>query len=214
MSHALHPLPYAYDALEPFYDKATVEIHHGKHHAAYVTKLNEALSNHPKLSVKTVEELISNPDDIPSEVRTDALHNGGGHANHALFWRTLEPGREGNPSGPLVAAIGEMFGTFNTFKEKFTHSASEMFGSGWTWLSLDAGGKLKLSNLPNQESPLNNGGKPLLALDLWEHAYYLKFQNRRPEWIASWWNIVNWDEVSKLYARMISGAGLKEIYAM
>jgi len=214
MSFKLPPLPYAYDALEPFYDKVTVEIHHGKHHATYVKKLNEALADHAELASKSVEELLANPDGIPVEIRNDVLHNGGGHANHSLFWRTLEPSKEDSPSGPLVAAIGTAFGNFTHFKEKFSYLAETLFGSGWTWLSVGADGELMLSNLPNQESPLSKGAKPILALDLWEHAYYLKFQNRRPEWVESWWNIVNWGEVGELYGRARSGADVKEIYAL
>ena len=214
MSYKLLPLPYAYDALEPFYDKATMEIHHGKHHAAYVKNLNEALANQAKLTEKSVEELVSDPDGIPLEIRSDVMHNGGGHANHCLFWRTLGPASESSPSGPLVAAIGNAFGTFTGFREKFSASAETLFGSGWIWLSSDDAGELKLSNLPNQDNPLTTGYVPILALDVWEHAYYLKFQNRRAEWIESWWNIVNWDEVSELYRRARSGASLKEIYFM
>jgi Fe-Mn family superoxide dismutase len=212
MPYALPPLPYPVDALEPFYDKATLEVHHGKHHAAYVTKLNDALTSHPELGDKTPEELMARLEAVPADVRTAVNQNGGGHANHRFFWRVLAPKNDGAPSVSLDQAINEAFGSFTVFKEKFTQSATALFGSGWTWLSVDASGKLDLSNTANQDSPLSRGSRPILTLDLWEHAYYLKFQNRRPEWIASWWNIVNWNEVNKFYERAAARTGLKEIY--
>ena len=213
MAYTLPPLPYSIDGLEPFCDKVTLEIHHGKHHAAYVDKLNEALINHPGLSEKTVEELISDLESVPAEIRTAVANHGGGHANHSLFWQIMKPKGESTPFGGLVEAITSDFGSVTNFKEKFSDMAVGLFGCGWTWLSVEMLGRLNLSFTQNQDSPLSQGEKPILALDLWEHAYYLKFQNRRSEWIDSWWNVVNWDEVSALYMRIVSGATLQEVYA-
>lgn len=200
MKFELPPLSYEYDALEPFYDKETLEIHHDKHHASYVDKLNETLADFPELSEQSVEALISNPTAIPEEIRSKVLQFGGGHANHSLFWRTMGMDNTDLPSDKLSVAMEKSFGSVGGFKDKFINYASTLFGSGWTWLSIGKEGRLEMMNLPNQESPLNFGQTPILGLDLWEHAYYLKFQNRRLEWIQSWWNIVNWREVNAIYA--------------
>jgi superoxide dismutase, Fe-Mn family len=213
MAYLLPTLPYSFDSLEPFYDKATLEIHYGKHHAGYVAKLNQSLDFYPKLSEKSVEELLQNLYILPAEIRTEIAHNGGGHANHSLFWRTMEPKHEGSTFGDLALAIPEVFGSFTSFKEQFTTLSLSVFGSGWAWLSVGPKGQLVLSTTQNQESPLSRSDKPILCLDLWEHAYYLKFQNRRIEWIESWWNLVNWKEVSSLYFKIISGASLADIYS-
>ncbi len=212
MEFKLPPLPYAYDALEPFYDQQTLRLHHTKHHAGYIDKLNEVLKLHPELAEHSVEALISSPFSIPENIREKVLQFGGGHANHSLFWRILSPHKNTAPSQPLEAALEEVFESFADFQKKFSESALSVFGSGWTWLSIAVDGKLEISNLPNQESPLNKGGKPILALDLWEHAYYLKFQNQRANWISAFWNIVDWEEVNKLYALANSGVSVDEIF--
>jgi Fe-Mn family superoxide dismutase len=199
MAHEVPALPYAYDALEPHYDEATVRIHHDKHHQTYVDRLNAALEGHPDLQSKSVEELLSDLKALPDQVRTPITNHGGGHFNHSLFWRTMGPNKGGQPSGRLGDAINAQFGGFEAFQKQFSDSAAALFGSGWTYLVADSGGKLAIRNFANQECPLSEGLKPLLLLDVWEHAYYLKFQNRRAEWIAAWWNIVNWDEVSANY---------------
>ncbi|MCX6610384.1 MAG: superoxide dismutase [Acidobacteria bacterium] len=195
MSFSLPALPYAHDALEPHIDTATMEIHHGKHHNAYVTNLNKALESAPELAGKTIEELLANnlaivPDAIKAAVR----NNGGGHYNHSLFWTILGPGAGGTPVGKLAEAIDATFGSFDAFKEKFAAAGTTRFGSGWAWLSKTADGKLVISSTPNQDNPLMEGNFPIIGLDVWEHAYYLKYQNRRPDYIGSWWNVVNWVE--------------------
>ena len=195
MTHTLPALPYAFDALEPHIDARTMEIHHGKHHQAYITNLNNALAGHPDLEAKTVEDLISNLDAVPEAIRTAVRNNGGGHANHSLFWVTIGPGKGGAPKGALAEAIEEAFGSYDAFKEAFTKAATTRFGSGWAWLSLKDG-KLTVSSTANQDSPLMEGATPLLGLDVWEHAYYLHYQNRRPEYITAFWNIVDWDAVA------------------
>ncbi|MFC6039876.1 superoxide dismutase [Paenisporosarcina macmurdoensis] len=198
MAYELPQLPYAYDALEPHIDKDTMNIHHTKHHNAYVTNLNNALAGHDDLLSKSVEELIANLDAVPEAARTAVRNNGGGHANHSLFWELLSATGGGNPSGKLAEAIDAKFGSFDSFKEEFAKAATTRFGSGWAWLSLN-NGELELTSTPNQDSPIMDGNTPLLGLDVWEHAYYLNYQNRRPEYIAAFWNVVNWDEVSKRY---------------
>lgn len=200
MSFSLPALPYATDALEPHIDKATMEIHHGKHHNAYVTNLNKALESAPELAGKTIEELLANnlaivPDAIKAQVR----NNGGGHYNHSLFWTILGPGAGGKPTGKLAAAIDAAFGSFDAFKEKFGAAATTRFGSGWAWLVKTADGKLEISSTPNQDNPFMEGKHPVIGLDVWEHAYYLKYQNRRPDYIAAWWNAVNWAEAEKRF---------------
>ena len=198
MAYELPQLPYAYDALEPHIDKETMNIHHTKHYNAYVTNLNNALAGHDDLLSKSVEELIANLDAVPEAARTAVRNNGGGHANHSLFWELLSATGGGNPSGKLAEAIDAKFGSFDSFKEEFAKAATTRFGSGWAWLSLN-NGELELTSTPNQDSPIMEGNTPLLGLDVWEHAYYLNYQNRRPEYIAAFWNVVNWDEVSKRY---------------
>jgi Fe-Mn family superoxide dismutase len=198
MAHQLPALPYAYDALEPHIDAQTMEIHHGRHHATYVNNLNAALEGHADLQSKSVEELISNLDALPESIRTAVRNNGGGHANHTLFWQILSPNGGGAPSGELADAINQTFGSFDNFKAEFTKAATTRFGSGWAWLVVD-GGKLAITSTPNQDSPIMEGKTPILGLDVWEHAYYLKYQNKRPDYIAAFWNVVNWDEVSKRY---------------
>lgn len=194
----LPELPYAYDALEPTFDKETMNIHHTKHHNAYVTNLNAALEGNEALQSKTIEELISDLDSIPEASRTAVRNNGGGHANHSLFWKTLSPNGGGNPTGELADKINAKFGSFDEFKAGFEKAAATRFGSGWAWLVLD-NGELEIMSTANQDSPIMEGKAPLLGLDVWEHAYYLKYQNRRPEYAGAFWNIVNWDEVSKNY---------------
>jgi Fe-Mn family superoxide dismutase len=193
----LPALPYAYGALEPVIDTATMTIHHSKHHQTYVDKLNTALVGQAELSKKSVEELISALDAVPEAIRGAVRNHGGGHANHALFWKTLcPPGKSGKPGGKLAAAIDGAFGSFATFQGKLTEAALGQFGSGWAWL-VESGGKLEVMATPNQDSPLMVGKKPLVGIDVWEHAYYLKHQNRRPDYVAAWWGVVNWNEVAK-----------------
>lgn len=199
MAHELPKLPYDVNALEPYIDAKTMEIHHGKHHQGYVNKLNAALEKHPNLQSKTVEELLKDLDSVPEDIRTAVRNNGGGHANHSLFWPCMSPNGGGEPDGDLADAINSKFGSFNDFKEQFSSEAAGRFGSGWAWLCVDLGGNLVLLSTPNQDSPLSQGLTPILGLDVWEHAYYLKYQNRRPDYINEWWNVVNWDQVAKNY---------------
>ena len=199
MAFELPQLPYAYDALEPHIDKETMNIHHTKHHNTYVTNLNNALQGNEELLSKSVEEVIANLDAVPEAARTAVRNNGGGHANHSLFWQILAPNGGGAPTGELADAISSKFGSFDSFKEEFAKAATTRFGSGWAWLSV-SNGELELSSTPNQDSPLMEGKTPILGLDVWEHAYYLNYQNRRPEYINSFWNVVNWDEVAKRYS--------------
>jgi Fe-Mn family superoxide dismutase len=198
--YQLPALPYAFDALEPHIDAKTMEIHHDKHHATYVNKLNEALGSHPALQSKSVEDLLRGFDSVPEAIRTAVKNHGGGHANHTLFWEVMGPGGGGNPSGDLAAAIESGLGGFDAFKEKLTNAAANQFGSGWGWLVSD-GGKLDVIARPNQDSPLMEGKTPLLGVDVWEHAYYLKYQNRRPDYLAAWWNTINWNAVAERYSR-------------
>ncbi len=196
----LPELPYAYDALEPHIDTETMRIHHDKHHAAYVNNANKALAGHPDLAKMSVWELVAHLDEVPEEIRTALRNNAGGHANHSLFWLMMKPDGGGEPTGELAEEIKETFGSFDDFKKEFTAAAMKVFGSGWAWLSITPDGEMVIETSPNQDSPLMNGGQPLLALDVWEHAYYLKNQNRRPEYIDAWWNVVNWDYVAGKYA--------------
>ncbi|ECU4702929.1 superoxide dismutase [Listeria monocytogenes] len=198
MTYELPKLPYTYDALEPNFDKETTEIHYTKHHNTYVTKLNEAVAGHPELASKSVEELVANLDSVPEDIRGAVRTHGGGHANHTLFWSILSPNGGGAPTGNLKAAIESEFGTFDEFKEKFNAAAAARFGSGWAWLVVNDG-KLEIVSTANQDSPLSDGKTPVLGLDVWEHAYYLKFQNRRPEYIDTFWNVINWDEANKRF---------------
>jgi len=199
MPFSLPSLPYAADALEPHIDKMTMEIHHGKHHNAYVTNLNKALESAPNLAGKTVEELLANNCAIvPDNIKTAVRNNGGGHINHSMFWTIMSPKGGGQPSGALADAIKGTFGSFDQFKEKFNAAATTRFGSGWAWLVKDSG-KLDIYSTANQDSPVMEGKFPVMGLDVWEHAYYLKYQNRRPEYISAWWNVVNWDEIAKRF---------------
>ena len=196
MAHTLPPLPYAPDALEPHIDKQTMEIHHGKHHAAYVNNLNAALEKYPELQAKSVEDLIRGIGSVPEDIRTAVRNNGGGHANHSMFWQIMAPQAGGAPTGAIADAINASFGSFVAMKEQFAKAAVGRFGSGWAWV-INAGGKLVIESTPNQDSPLMEGKKPVFGLDVWEHAYYLKYQNRRPDYIGAWWNVVNWAEINK-----------------
>ena len=196
----LPELPYAYDALEPHIDEETMKIHHNKHHAAYVNNANKALAGHPDLAKMSVWDLIAHLDEVPEDIRTALRNNAGGHANHSLFWLMMKPDGSGEPTGELAEAINETFGSFDEFKKEFTAASMRVFGSGWAWLSITPDGEMVIETTPNQDSPIMNGGKPLLGLDVWEHAYYLKNQNRRAEYIDAWWNVVNWDYVAEKYA--------------
>lgn len=198
MAFELPQLPYAYDALEPHIDKETMNIHHTKHHNTYVTNLNNALEGNEELLSKTVEEVISNLDAVPEAARTAVRNNGGGHANHTLFWQVISPNGGGEPTGELAEAINSKFGGFEGFKEEFSKAATTRFGSGWAWLAVN-NGELEVTSTPNQDSPLMEGKTPILGLDVWEHAYYLNYQNRRPEYIGAFWNVVNWEEVNNRY---------------
>jgi Fe-Mn family superoxide dismutase len=201
MAFTLPPLPYAPDVLEPYIDKTTMEIHHGKHHNAYVTNLNKALESAPDLASKTVEELLANNCAIvPEAIKTAVRNNAGGHINHSMFWNIMAPaGGADKPSGALAEAIHSTFGSFDTFKEKFNAAATTRFGSGWAWL-VKGGGKIDIISTANQDSPVMEGKSPVMGLDVWEHAYYLKYQNRRPEYIGAWWSVLNWKEIEKRFA--------------
>ena len=201
MAFELPPLPYALNALEPHIDAKTMEIHHGKHHATYVAKLNEAIAKEPSLASKSVEELLSGLKTLPDSVRGAVNNHGGGHLNHSIFWNNLSPKGGGEPTGALADAIKSAFGGFAAFKEKFSGAATGRFGSGWAWLCVAKGGKLIIKDFPNQDNPLTEGLKPVLGLDVWEHAYYLKYQNRRPDYIAAFWNLVNWPDVAARFAK-------------
>jgi len=196
----LPPLPYAYEALEPYIDVATMKIHHDKHHQAYITNLNNALQPYPDLQTKTINELLRNLDSLPEAIRMAVRNNGGGHYNHTLFWQVMGPGKGGEPTGALAQAINATFGSFADFKAKFSEAAIKRFGSGWAWLSVGPGGRLTLESLANQDCPVSAGATPILGLDVWEHAYYLKYKNVRPEYVAAWWNVVNWDTVAANFA--------------
>jgi Fe-Mn family superoxide dismutase len=200
MAHELPKLPYAYDALEPHIDARTMEIHHTKHHQGYVNNLNKALEGHADLAKKSVEDLLRDIKSVPENIRQAVINNGGGHANHSLFWPIMGPGKGGEPKGAVADALRGTFGDFAKFKEQFANAAATRFGSGWAWL-VSRGGKLEVTSTANQDSPLMQGLQPILGLDVWEHAYYLKYQNRRPEYIAAWWNVVNWDKVAEHLAK-------------
>lgn len=196
--HELPALPYDYNALEPHIDEQTMRIHHDKHHGTYVDKLNGALEGHADLAAKSVDELLASLDSVPENIRTAVRNNGGGHSNHTFFWQILSPNGGGEPSGALADAINSTFGSFEKFKEEFANAAAGRFGSGWAWLIVD-NGTLAITSTPNQDTPVMDGKTPILGLDVWEHAYYLKYQNKRPEYIKAFWNVVNWDEVAKRY---------------
>ena len=196
MAHSLPSLPYAFDALEPSIDAQTMQIHHGKHHQTYVTNLNNALASHPDLQNRSVEELCKGLSSLPQDIQTAVRNNGGGHWNHSMFWRWMAPNAGGAPTGTIADAINGSFGSFDAFKEQWGKAGGGRFGSGWVWLLKD-GGKLSITSTPNQDNPLMEGKTAILGLDVWEHAYYLKYQNRRPDYIGAWWNVVNWAEVNK-----------------
>ncbi len=201
MAHSLPDLPYPHDALEPYIDARTMQIHHQKHHQAYIDKLNAALEKHPELQSKSVEDLLRGINSVPDDIRTAVRNHGGGHANHSLFWPTLSPNGGGEPGGDLAQAINSVFGSFASFKEKFAAAAAGQFGSGWAWLGFKKDGQLHVHATANQDSPLMEGHTPILGIDVWEHAYYLKYQNRRPEYIDAFWNVVNWEQVAENFRR-------------
>lgn len=192
----LPDLPYAYGALEPYIDEQTMRLHHTKHHQSYIDKVNKALENNNEWSSKPIEEILKGLASVPEDIRTTVRNNGGGHYNHSMFWQVMAPGQSGKPEGRISAAIDAAFGSFDNFKEKFSEAAAGRFGSGWAWL-VDKEGNLEITSTANQDCPLSDGAKPILGLDVWEHAYYLKYQNRRPEYIDAWWKVVNWAEVSR-----------------
>ena len=199
MQARLSDLPYPYDALEPYIDARTMEIHHSKHHAAYVAKLNAAVEGRTDLEGESIEELLAGHASLPAEIRQAVINHGGGHVNHTFFWTILGPNKGGEPTGDLADAISDTFGSFATFKERFSNVAASRFGSGWAWLTVDPEEGLQVGSTGNQDSPLMSGSIPILGLDVWEHAYYLKYQNRRPEYVDAWWNVVNWEEVGRLF---------------
>lgn len=200
MTYTLPDLPYAYDALEPYIDEETMHLHHDKHHNTYVTNLNAAIEKHPELGEKTVEELLADFSSVPEDIQTAVRNNGGGHANHTFFWEILGPNAGGEPTGAIKEAIEETFGSFEDFKEEFKTAATGRFGSGWAWLVVKDG-KLAITSTANQDSPLMDGQTPVLGLDVWEHAYYLKYKNVRPDYINAFWSVVNWDKVNDFYAK-------------
>jgi len=201
MAYELPKLPYPNDALEPHIDAKTMEIHHDKHHQAYITNLNKAIEGKPGLEGKSIEDLISNLNSVPEDIRTAVRNNGGGHANHSFFWQIMGPNGGGEPTGKLADDIKGAFGSFDAFKEKMADAGVKRFGSGWAWLIKNKNGKLEIVSTANQDSPLMDGNTPVLGVDVWEHAYYLNYQNRRPDYLKAWWNTVNWAEVSKRYAK-------------
>lgn len=198
MPYSLPPLPYDYNALEPHIDEQTMRIHHDKHHGAYVNNLNAALEKHAPLQNKSVEDLLKSINTVPEDIRTAVRNNGGGHANHTMFWEIMGPHKGGAPTGAIGDAITSTFGSFDTFKTQLNDAGAKRFGSGWAWL-VDAGGKLAIESTANQDSPLMEGKRPILGVDVWEHAYYLKYQNRRADYLAAWWNVINWDAVNKRF---------------
>lgn len=204
MAFELPPLPYAYNALEPHIDEETMHLHHDKHHQAYVTNLNTALQGHEFANLP-VDEVLRRINEVPESARTAVRNNGGGHSNHSMFWTIMTPGGSKEPTGALAQAINDAFGSFDQFKAQFNDAGAKRFGSGWAWLTLGQDGKLQVSSTANQDSPLMEGVYPIMGNDVWEHAYYLKYQNRRPEYLAAWWNVVNWDEVAKRYEQAKSG---------
>jgi Fe-Mn family superoxide dismutase len=199
MAYEVPPLPYAYNALEPYIDEQTMQLHHDKHHAAYVNNLNTALEGQAALAALPVDQLIRRLNEVPENIRTAVRNNGGGHLNHTMFWEIMKPGGGGAPSGALASAIQQVFGSFDEFKAKFKDAGVKRFGSGWVWLTRDLSGALQVTSTANQDSPLIDGLYPVMGNDVWEHAYYLKYQNRRPDYLDAWWNVVNWDEVAKRF---------------
>ncbi|QYO68375.1 superoxide dismutase [Leptolyngbya sp. 7M] len=202
MAHNLAPLPYDYAALEPYIDAQTMQLHHDKHHAAYVNNLNNALANYSDLQAKSVEELVTDLNAVPEAIRTAVRNNGGGHVNHTMFWQIMRPNGGGEPTGALGDAISSTFGDFDTFKQRFNEAGTKHFGSGWVWLVISPEQTLQITTTPNQDSPLTTGAKPIFGNDVWEHAYYLKYQNRRPEYLDAWWNVLNWEEIERRFAAM------------
>ena len=199
MAHQVPPLPYDYSSLEPHIDTQTMQLHHDKHHAAYVNNLNTALEKHPDLQDKSPEELIRDLNSVPEDIRTAVRNNGGGHVNHTMFWEIMGPNGGGEPTGPIADAINETFGSFDAFKQQFNDAGVKRFGSGWAWLVRTSDGKLQVMSTANQDNPMSEGHHPIMGNDVWEHAYYLKYQNRRPDYLNAWWNVVNWDEVNRRF---------------
>ena len=202
MKYELPKLPYNYDSLEPYIDSQTMEIHHSKHHQGYVTKLNSALEKHPDLQEKPLEDILKSIESVPSDIKVAVRNNGGGHYNHSLFWEIMGPAKNQKPDGELAEAISKNFGDFEKFKEEFSNGATGIFGSGWAWLVLSLSKDLKVITTSNQDNPIMNNQLPVLGLDVWEHAYYLKYQNKRPDYIQNWWNVVNWDKVDEKYKKL------------
>ncbi len=200
----LPPLPYGYDDLEPYIDEETMRFHHDKHHAAYVNNLNNAVSKYPELKTKTVEELLLSLNSLPTEIQKTVRNNGGGHLNHSMFWQIMKPNGGGNPTGELNKAITEQFGRLETFQTKFNEAGGKLFGSGWVWLALSPKKNLEIITTPNQDTPLLQGYKPIMGNDVWEHAYYLKYQNKRADYLKQWWNVINWDEVNNRYLQFVA----------
>jgi superoxide dismutase, Fe-Mn family len=205
MAFELPPLPYDYSALEPYIDEQTMHLHHDKHHQAYVTNLNNALQGQSQFESLPIEELIRRINEVPESIRTAVRNNGGGHLNHSMFWQIMKPNGGGEPTGPLASAITSTFGSFDNFKTQFNDAGVKRFGSGWAWLVMDRAGALSVISTANQDSPLMDGMLPIMGNDVWEHAYYLKYQNRRPDYLAAWWNVVNWDEIARRYQQARGG---------
>jgi len=205
MAYELPPLPYDYNALEPYIDEETMHLHHDKHHQAYVNNLNAALQGQSQFENMGIDQLIRSLNSVPENIRTTVRNNGGGHINHSMFWQIMKPNGGGEPTGDLASAISSTFGSFDQFKAAFNDAGAKRFGSGWAWLVIGADGKLAVTSTANQDSPLIDGNYPVMGNDVWEHAYYLKYQNRRPEYLAAWWNVVNWDEIGKRFAQGMSG---------
>jgi len=198
MAFEVPPLPYAYEALEPHIDSETMHLHHDKHHQAYVTNLNAAIEKHPELGDRTVDDLVRNLSSVPEDIRAAVRNNGGGHLNHTMFWQIMKPNGGGDPTGPIAGAISSTFGNFEDFKTQFNDAGVKRFGSGWAWLVRASGG-LQIVSTANQDNPLTDGQYPIFGNDVWEHAYYLKYQNRRPDYLKAWWNVVNWDEINRRF---------------
>lgn len=205
MAYELPPLPYDYNALEPYIDEETMHLHHDKHHQAYVNNLNAALQGQSQFENMSVDDLMRQINSVPESIRTAVRNNGGGHANHSMYWQIMKPNGGGEPTGDLANAINSAFGSFDQFKAAFNDAGAKRFGSGWAWLVIGPDGKLAVTSSANQDSPLMEGQYPVMGNDVWEHAYYLKYQNRRPEYLAAWWNVLNWDEIAKRYAQGMSG---------
>src|SRR5512142_798451 len=205
MAFEVPPLPYAYEALEPYIDTQTMHLHHDKHHQAYVTNLNAALEKAPELQKLSAEELIKSLENVPEAIRTAVRNNGGGHVNHTMFWKIMKPKAGGDPTGAIAQAINKTFGNFKDFKTKFNDAGTKQFGSGWVWLAGKSDGSVQIISTPNQDNPITQDLYPIFGNDVWEHAYYLKYHNRRPEYLAAWWNVVNWDEINKRFASFKAG---------